>query len=722
MVYFLCNLLLTAFILWLSFLTADRTKGDAGNMLVDLQYILLTSTALMALASLAMLFAPERLVILLGRLHYAFVAIFLVHSSYYCVQFPLCKMSKIRRISKYSFDLLAFYLVFMQFKSWTISSITGITVIADTMLNGKLGIYFPWTFFDLYNFIYIVAIPGFCCLISLVKAENIASRVDAQRIMLSSTALLNFFLGYALYAIAVKYIPMLYALQGVILTASVLLLFCGAVQSELWNLKSVVGSALQMLLLMIIPAMIMGFLFLKLWPSYDTNKALFYLVLALAGVIFMTYSHQVSKLFSASTYFRSSLYANVFETEMAAIDFDEDTQVIIKKIQEIFARNIGSSSLNILIDTGHGELATAYSSTNLSISLSSNNMALDSVLNSKLQVVFRRQVNAGFAFGSAKAELLSILDKAQADALIILNEGRHIVGIIFLGPKQSGNAYSDYDYKTFNKLYSYFFVVGYFIRNIANESVIGTVNREIKMSSQIISSIQENMDFIRNPKIDAGYLMVPSHNIGGEFIDFIRLTEEKHIFVIGGLSGKGISASMSMVILKSIIRTFLKETKDFRLLVQKVNEFIKNDLPKGTFFQGLFGLLDFAENTMYYINCAIPALFVYTQAYNNVIEIQGEGRVLGFVSDIMPYLKIKKIRLEKGDIVLACTDGLVEAHSLRGDEYGKSRVQQAMMENSSYPAQKMVQFVYDNLMAWTQKTLEDDVSIMVLKMQKQEAS
>ena len=97
------------------------------------------------------------------------------------------------------------------------------------------------------------------------------------------------------------------------------------------------------------------------------------------------------------------------------------------------------------------------------------------------------------------------------------------------------------------------------------------------------------MDRIKNKKYDIGYRMVPARNIGGEFVDIIRLTDTRYIYIIGSLSGKGIAASMNMVIMKSIIRTFLAETTDFKLLIQKVNLFIKNSLPKGVFFSGLFG-------------------------------------------------------------------------------------------------------------------------------------
>ncbi|MBE6360225.1 MAG: serine/threonine-protein phosphatase, partial [Treponema bryantii] len=279
----------------------------------------------------------------------------------------------------------------------------------------------------------------------------------------------------------------------------------------------------------------------------------------------------------------------------------------------------------------------------------------------------------------------------------------------------SGDHYKEYDYNVFTKLYSYFFVFGYYMRNISNKDIIDVVNREIRMSSQIITSIQENIDHIKNPKVDTGYMMVPSHNIGGEFIDLIRLTDTRHLFVVGDLSGKGIAASMNMVILKSIIRTYLSETHDFKELVTKVNTFVRDSLRKGTIFAGLFALIDFETDTMYYINCGIPALMMYTQVYNNVIEIQGSGHVLGFVKDISPYLSVKTIKLNRGDIILACTDGLINSHSLRGEQFGKERVQQALLDNSTYPAQRMAQFTFESLLKFMSKEMEDDVSILVLK-------
>ena len=100
--------------------------------------------------------------------------------------------------------------------------------------------------------------------------------------------------------------------------------------------------------------------------------------------------------------------------------------------------------------------------------------------------------------------------------------------------------------------------------------------------------------------------------------------------------------------------------------------------------------MDFSDNMMYYINCGVPTLMLYTQSYNNVIEIQGDGRVLGFVPDISKYAKVKKIKLNPGDVIFACTDGLIESQSLRGESYGKARLQKSIMDNLSYSSNKQI--------------------------------
>ena len=78
-------------------------------------------------------------------------------------------------------------------------------------------------------------------------------------------------------------------------------------------------------------------------------------------------------------------------------------------------------------------------------------------------------------------------------------------------------------------------------------------------------------------------------------------------------------------------------------------------------------------------------------------------------------LKVKKVKFNPGDIVLACTDGLLNARNIRGEMFGKDRISQSIVENLGFPAEKMSQFLYDQLLDFTSKELEDDVSVVIMK-------
>ena len=465
----------------------------------------------------------------------------------------------------------------------------------------------------------------------------------------------------------------------------------------------------------IVPMIFITLVFIALFVYLESQPLLFVVLLATTVAGTLIFASRITAFFTSTFSLRSVGYEKAFEQDLASIDYSGEMDGVINAMYNVFARNVECRSMSIFINSGLEVFTIAFSSNNIHADIPVSNAAFDELLNIGKTVVAYNKISEYHGLENVREEFANIFKLTDSDALILLNEGRNILGFITLGAKTNGEHYSSYDVTVFTNLYSYFFVFGYYMRNISNRDVIGTVNSEIRMSSQIIASIQQDTDAVINQKLDAGYIMIPAHNIGGELVDLIRINNNMHLFVTGSLSGRGIAASMSMVIFKSILRTFLSETHDFKALVSKVNLFVRENLPKGSIFSGVFALMDFCTDTMYYINCGIPAIFLYTQAYNNVIEIQGRGHVLGFVHGIDPYISVRQIKLNSGDVVLACTHGLINSRSLRGEEFGKDRVQQVLMANITYSASRIAQFEYDGLVKFMSKNMEDDVSILVMK-------
>jgi hypothetical protein len=719
MIFALINFALAMFMTWLAIFLDSKTGNEGKNPVISLNVFLALACGAMGLTIFAAHGAPARLVVFFAELTLFLFGLYSLYFSVYCVFYPTTEKKFLAQILSIGGAIWCAWAVFFHVTNVTVTNFVGVRVDSVSLFKGNLAVLFPYNWFTFYCMIIVFVMPFFSMLILLLRSENREGRLDHQKSIMNALSLITAWIMFGLVFRATKRVPMFSALILVPYVLAQWILVRATLVDFLYDFLSIVGFGAKAVLCYIFPALVSGIGFAFFWSRTSSHGVLFYFYLLVLMTGLIAASYQLMKFFNRRSGFRSMQYATLFEEDLSKFDFSDDPENIVRNMQQIFTKNIGMSFMRILVDNGSEEIQSVYDlQGEKRLTISTKGKMFDTLLNQNRRVIFKSSLENGLFYSDARDDVLKFFKDTESEAFIILNEGRHILAVIILGQKAGGNVYNNYDLAVFQKLYSYFFVFGYYMKNIGNESIVGTVNREIRMSEQIIESIQGNMDPIKNKRYDSATMMVHAHNIGGEFIDLIKLSEDRHIFVMGDLSGKGIAASMSMVIVKSVIRTFLQETKDFKLLVEKVNRFIRFNLPRGTFFEGVFALIDFKDDTVYYINCAVPAFFLYNRAYNNVMEIQGEGHVLGFVKDISPYIKVKKVKLNPGDILVACTDGLLDSKSLRGEAFGKDRLQKTIIENTGLSAQTMISTSYNTLLEFLSKELDDDVSVFILKMTK----
>ena len=710
MIYVIINICIAAYLAWSSFNVNTKNMRNE-NSLINIVLLSAFTSALMVVTMLMVLWGPERFTVFLEHVLLFLIALVYIVIGFYFLGNSV-KRSKISIFFETVFIVAAFWISSSKI---TVADYTRFALSSDVLTKGEFAQYFPITWLQLYAVLFVFAFPGMSVLILMLSAENAKSRQAFQRALLFAASLiLAWIASGALFYISVM-LPMMISLYTGVLAVLVTFMARISVQDKIYDTLTLFSTFLVNVIKFAAPALVTALFFVGLRPIHSTNPGLYSLVIFALACLAVFGSNLLAAAVTKISSFRSSSYGAAFEEDLAAIDYNDETSDICNKLFEIFQNRAGVGEMKVLIAGGNNELNTVFASKGAKPTLSAVDPGLDAIREQGINIFTKNESDGIFALQQKTAEIASFFKACEAEVLIILNEGRHLVGVIALGEKRGGASYDEYDKQVFDKLYSYFFVFGYYMSNIANASVVGTVNREIRMSAQIITSIQENMDPVENPKMDVGYLMVPAHNIGGEFVDLIRLTDTRHIFVTGALSGKGISASMSMVILKSIIRTYLSSTHDFKKLVAKLNQFIRFSLPKGTFFAGVFCLADFETDTLYYVNCGIPTMLLYTRAYNNVIEIQGNGYVLGFVKDITPLLKVKQIKLNAGDVIALSTAGLINSHSLRGEQYGKDRIKKSMTDNYMYSGMRMCSFLFDDLKRFMAKELDDDITVTMIR-------
>jgi hypothetical protein len=411
-------------------------------------------------------------------------------------------------------------------------------------------------------------------------------------------------------------------------------------------------------------------------------------------------------------------YREGLESGLSHIDLSAGRDAVLAETHRLLGSAFDFTEFAVMIEDGKGAFRSIYASTGRSAVVEKGSKMLEFIETMDVTVLLKSEVMGDPRWAEIRPALKGFLDLFRGEAIVFAREGRRIIGAFVMGSRRSGADYTDYDYESFRSIYGKLFVIAYYLKNVARESLVRTVSRELARSDQVIRFALDKIDRIDAPGIDTAWATLSTHTLGGDFVDFVRISKTRWFFVLGDISGKGLSAAMNMLILKSMIRTFLRVEKEFPALVQRVNAFIKENMPKGTFFAGIFGYFDVERKAFYFINCGIPTLLLYSPGFDAFIDVQGEGRILGFVRDVSPFLKPRKISLPPGSVLVSCTDGVTESENLRADRFGKERLIRSVRERLASDARTITDGVVEDLLDFTAGRQEDDISLLVMKFRQ----
>ncbi len=151
-------------------------------------------------------------------------------------------------------------------------------------------------------------------------------------------------------------------------------------------------------------------------------------------------------------------------------------------------------------------------------------------------------------------------------------------------------------------------------------------------------------------------------SVSGDYYDFAVRPDGRIYFVIGDVSGKGVTAGLMMAGLQASFRIFCKSDPDPATLVSDLNVALKENLPQSKFVTLFLGRLDTHTGVIEYVNAGhTPPLLVR----RNSVEELGETDPLLGVITLAEYAN-RRLLLEPGDSLILFTDGVSEAEDTEG--------------------------------------------------------
>lgn len=215
----------------------------------------------------------------------------------------------------------------------------------------------------------------------------------------------------------------------------------------------------------------------------------------------------------------------------------------------------------------------------------------------------------------------------------------------------------------------------------------------------------------RRGEFDIAGFTVPAEIVGGDFFDFIPVTDRINGIAIADASGHGLPAALQVRDVYTGLR--MGVARDFKIVrtVERLNRIIHQSRMTTKFVSLFYGEIE-EEGNFIYVNAGHPPPLHFHA--KGVTTLKQTGMVLG-PSATASYSR-GFLALEPGDALLLYTDGMTEATDPKGREYGVERLKRAFLAIKEKPADEIVRALVERVGEYVRvRAPEDDRTVVVVK-------
>lgn len=216
---------------------------------------------------------------------------------------------------------------------------------------------------------------------------------------------------------------------------------------------------------------------------------------------------------------------------------------------------------------------------------------------------------------------------------------------------------------------------------------------------------------IEGYEITGHYL--PADMVGGDYYDYVRMADGRWGIVVADVSGHEIGASLLMAKTRAYLRALAKSDESVQTILGRLHEFLLEDTQDKWFVTMFFAALEPRTGSLEYAGAAQQAFIV--RAPGTVTILKSTSTPLGVFADHPPRCAPCAM-LEVGDVFVASTDGVVEAKSPAGEQFGQDRLINVLRDNRDRSSGEMMDAL--NRSFWSfcgTAPVADDLTVVIVR-------
>src|SRR5512133_386396 len=226
--------------------------------------------------------------------------------------------------------------------------------------------------------------------------------------------------------------------------------------------------------------------------------------------------------------------------------------------------------------------------------------------------------------------------------------------------------------------------------------------------------IPDNKKLPVNEKISAHGFYFPHYEVGGDYYDFVSLSDDIVGFCMADVSGKGMSAALLMSNFQASLRVLFSAEIDLEVLLRKLNQIVVINSSGERFLTFFIARYNISTHVLEYVNAAhnAPVLIDLRTHTSTLLRTSCVG--VGMLDDMPPVGKVK-LNISGPAKIICYTDGLSELKDRNGNDVGASPVIK-QFPNMRPLSENIASLIDDLDIHDSNPRLFDDVSILAVEI------
>lgn len=243
------------------------------------------------------------------------------------------------------------------------------------------------------------------------------------------------------------------------------------------------------------------------------------------------------------------------------------------------------------------------------------------------------------------------------------------------------------------------------------------MKKELNYAREIqLSMLPESDKKIGDIEISA--TSIPASEVGGDYFDYFKITENEIGFFICDVSGHGVASGLMLAGLRSSMHLILEDNSNPKVVIEKLNRMIRKTQNRKMFVTAIFAIIDTQKNKCMLFNAGHLPPYKISGESKEIFKIKKHGIALGAMNSVESTGSENEVYFDfkKGDKLILYTDGVNEAMDNKKSEYGLDNLESFLNNNSDKNANELLNGLLADIKKFTKDSLQrDDLTLLIIQ-------